>query len=143
MTVDIVVNKLSDLNGGAHNIGAGALAWCSDAAEMRLAVQPELGGDWVPLFQAGAFWTDFVDVSGTIAVNTAVDYLVTFPTGFFTQPPVIAFGSGSARYNPSVKAGTLTKNGFTLRVGNYSNVNATDSADVVHVIALQNLASGA
>lgn len=64
--------------------------------------------------------------AGTVGVDASVTVSVTFPTGRFTQPPIVTASSNNSRITMAVSAVTTT--GFTLAFGNRSGASATTIA---------------
>jgi hypothetical protein len=131
MSVDLVVNRFADIQ---SNIGAGALAWCK--SDNILAIQTELGGDWIPYLQAGAFYTAVPLAPSSLAHNASADVAITLPPGKFTQSPqVLALVSSTTRYVLAVKS--VTKDQVVVRVSNFSGVASTDVAPYIRLTVLQ------
>jgi hypothetical protein len=145
LTVDIVVDHFSELQwsgtgpNNVPNIGDGALAWCK--LDDILAIQTELGGDWIPYLQAGAFYSaPVVPISTPFANGASQDVVVNFPPGKFTQSPeIISLTTNSTRLSVAVKPGSqyTTKDQVTIRVTNFSGGVMQDPSPWVRVIALQ------
>lgn len=139
MTVDLVVDRFSQLSAGGHNIGDGALAWCK--LDQILAIQSELGGDWLPYQQASAeYYAPVSPVASGLLNNASVDVTVIFPPGKFTQSPIIeAITTNSSRLSVAVKPGpaNTTKDKVVVRVSNFSGSTMSDIDAWIRVVAHQ------
>ena len=100
-------------------------------ADQQIWTRQKNGGAWLPwyrVFAPGA--TAFAQAAGKVdltnlGANSSQSLSVSFPSGRFSQPPIVTLQSYTTRYNLQVSDGSVTPTGFSMIASNFSGAGAS------------------
>uniref|UniRef100_A0AAU6R736 Minor tail protein n=1 Tax=Micrococcus phage Kurnik TaxID=3092208 RepID=A0AAU6R736_9CAUD len=117
------IEDISELNTVTGAVG-GDTVWVFN--QLMLLVLSETSGDWITVGQGGREKVGTVSTGAGLANGAHRVITVNFPSGLFTQPPVVTATPGSARYTVSVQE--VTKDKVVFVVANFSGAAESSAA---------------